>query len=63
LLCSGEIGEADKMKTKGTYPAGTEVWGWTISLEATTDAFKIEMENVTPQGEATWAVRGEYQRE
>ena len=50
------------IKTKGTYAGEGEIWGWTITLNLTGDVLYLEMENVTPNGEAEWAVRGEYLR-
>ncbi len=49
-------------KTKGTYAAGKEVWGWTIEFKTTPDQLTMKMENLTPQGEAEWAVEAVYKR-
>ncbi len=50
------------VKTKGTYAAGKEVWGWTIEFKLTSDKLTMKMENLTPQGEAEWAVEAVYKR-
>ena len=57
---AGTAGEA--IKTKGTYDAGEETWGWTIALSFIGEELRLTMENVTPKGEAEWAVRAMYRR-
>ena len=49
-------------KAKGTYAAGKEVWGWTIEFKMTPDLLTMRMENLTPKGEAEWAVEAIYKR-
>ena len=50
------------VKAKGSYTAGDETWGWTIALCLVADDIQLEMENVTPAGEAEWAVKAIYAR-
>jgi hypothetical protein len=62
LYLKGEDSRTGSVKAKGEY-GSTEVWGWTIELVTTEDSFTVRMENVTPDGEAIWAVEGVYTRE
>lgn len=62
LHLSGHVTDDAKIKTKGTYNAEGQEWGWTIAVEVTASTLSLKMENVTPAGEATWAVDGEYHR-
>ena len=50
------------VRTKGTYAAGKEVWGWTIEFKLSGHQLTMKMENLTPQGEAEWAVEAVYKR-
>lgn len=59
----GKEAEDGSLKVKGSYDGGGEMWGWTISLSEFGGAFTLKMENVTPAGEAEWAVEGIYHRE
>lgn len=63
LHLKGKDSETGSVKAKGEWSAGAEVWGWTIELLAVGDKLTIKMENVTPAGEATWAVEGVYSRD
>lgn len=63
LIANGTTEEDGSIKTKGTYKAGGEEWGWTIALLIEGEKFRIKMENVMPSGEAEWAVDGLYSRE
>ena len=62
LHCTGTVGEGDHIKVRGSYKAGTEVWGWTIALKPEGEHIRLVMENVTPAGEAEWAVDALYTR-
>ena len=62
LHLKGETSQSGSMKARGEYGAGDEVWGWTIELAPTSDSLALKMENVTPDGEATWAVDAVYSR-
>jgi hypothetical protein len=53
---------ANGVQTKGSFDAGGEKWGWTIDLTLEGDRLLMTMNNVTPQGEATWAVKADYRR-
>lgn len=59
----GEEKPAGYFKTKGTYKGDGEEWGWTIALTLADGKLQLKMENVTPKGEATWAVDATYERE
>lgn len=50
------------LKAKGSWDAGGEPWGWTISFSLVKEQFILKMEVVTPAGEAEWAVEGVYTR-
>ncbi len=56
----GEESESGVVKAKGTYEAEKQTWGWTIAFERTSDQLVMTMENVTPKGEAEWAVKATY---
>lgn len=62
LHLTGEESETGSVKAKGTYPAGKETWGWTIAFEYDGSQLSMIMENVTPSGEATWAVKATYKK-
>lgn len=62
LYLKGKL-EGNSIKTKGDWQAEGETWGWTIELVTKDNEFLVKMENITPQGEATWAVEGTYHRE
>lgn len=59
----GEESGTGSMKVRGEFGAGGEVWGWTIELVPTADRLTLRMENVSPAGEAVWAVDAVYTRE
>lgn len=59
----GEVSDSGHIKAKGSYPAGKEVWGWTIAFHHDGDELAVEMENVTPSGEAVWAVKATYTKD
>jgi len=48
--------------TKGAWEAGDQIWGWTVDIGAEGDSLKLTMDNITPDGEVSWAVRSEYRR-
>jgi len=60
---TGEESETGLVKTKGTYPAGKETWGWTIEFQIAGEQLTMKMDNVTPSGEAVWAVKASYKRD
>ncbi len=62
LHAIGEEKPAGYFKTKGTYKGGGEEWGWTIALTVVDGTLLLKMENVTPKGEAAWAVDATYER-
>jgi len=59
----GEESESGSVKAKGAYSAGKETWGWTIAFEHDGDQLTMIMENVTPAGQATWAVKAAYKKD
>jgi hypothetical protein len=63
MYLSGNESEGGVVNVKGTYSAGKEVWGWTISFQLADGQFFMNMENLTPTGEATWAVKAAYSRD
>ena len=56
----GEVAENGTVEAKGTYPAGEEVWGWTIAFSLSGNEFTMDMVNVAPKG-SEWAVKASYQ--
>jgi hypothetical protein len=58
---TGQESDEKSIKTKGTYAAGKEVWGWTIDFALSGDTLMLKMDNVPPQG-AEWAVEAIYRR-
>jgi len=65
LLKSAEFSH-EVIKVTGSYPAGdgTPDWGWRIELSLPSeDQFVLKMFNITPAGEAEWAVEGIYKRD
>ncbi|RYG69893.1 DUF1579 domain-containing protein [bacterium] len=59
----GHESETGAVKAKGAFTAGGETWGWTIAFDLTGDELALTMENLTPSGEAEWAVRATYRRD
>lgn len=59
---AGEL-KGNSIKTKGSWKAEDQVWGWSIELIATEKGFAIKMEVITPEGKADWAVDSAYARE
>lgn len=59
---TGNIESSGDLKAAGSYSGGDELWGWTISFTSQDGQLKLTMENVTPAGEAEWAVEGIYSR-
>jgi hypothetical protein len=48
---------------KGSYQVGDyPEWFWRIAFSREGDTFKMEMFNISPEGEEDWAVRAEYTR-
>lgn len=62
LHLKGEEAPTGSVKCKGEYAAGKKLWGWTIEIVADHDKLMLRMENVTPAGEATWAMEAHYTR-
>ncbi len=55
-------GTASPLKFTGNYSGGDEVWRWRIELTPNDAGIHMEMVNITPDGEETWAVRADYHR-
>lgn len=64
VVCDGTIDDSGFVDVRGTYsaPDNTE-WGWRIELISGSDQFKINMFNVSPDGEEKIAVESGYSRE
>ncbi len=62
LYMKGEEAESGSVRVEGSWPAGDEMWGWTIELVLAEASLVLKMEVVQPNGEATWAVEGTYSR-
>ena len=52
-----------KIHTTGHYGAGGQTWGWDIDFEFVTETLQMTMTNISPKGEAEWAVRATYRKE
>ena len=65
MTCRGEVLEGGDVVTMGSYAAPTGPdWGWSIKLMMVGDSqWQLQMENITPQGEAHLAVQTDYFRE
>lgn len=63
LHLKGGVSETGSVKAKGIYGTEKEPWGWTIELLPSGDSLTVKMDNLTPAGEATWAVEGVYSRQ
>jgi hypothetical protein len=62
MALSGE-GMEGVVTLNGRYAVeGHPDWGWKITIEASESALSLRMDNVTPEGEATWAVEAVYER-
>lgn len=60
--CRGAAGAEGRISVQGTYPAppGPD-WGWRIVIEPREGAgFRLEMWNITPEGEEAIAVEAEF---
>lgn len=57
LLVSHGREDAGGVTLVGSYPAGEQRWGWTTRLVREGEHLVLFMENVTPDGEASPAVR------
>lgn len=58
MLLTGEGADC-----KGTYQVeGYPAWGWRIAFSADVACLKMEMFNISPDGEEEWAVRAVYDR-
>ncbi len=65
MACRGTIDALGNASVKGAYaaPPGPD-WGWQIDIvPASQDAFDMVMYNITPNGEATIAVKTAYARQ
>jgi hypothetical protein len=60
---AGTCDDTGPVKAKGTWSAGGQPWGWTISLEHMGDELLLKMEVITPDGRVEWAVDATYKRE
>ena len=62
MACSGPARNG-AIAVRGSYPAppGPD-WGWRIDLEPASDALRIVMHNVSPDGQEELAVEGHYRR-
>ena len=60
---AGPGGEADSFKTRGTYKAEGQEWGWTVAFSLTKERLTLKMENVPPNVEPQWAVEAIYEPE
>lgn len=54
--------EPQSFKLKGTYDAEGQTWGWSISFSRQGEKLHVDMENISPDGEAEWAVKAEYRQ-
>ena len=63
LHLAGTESDSGSIKTKGSYSAGKETWGWTIALDHTADQLTLTMENVPPTGDPQWAVKAIYKKD
>ncbi|HLK13310.1 MAG TPA: DUF1579 family protein [Fimbriimonadaceae bacterium] len=60
-LAGAQTGDTE-LKTRGSYGAGDEVWGWTVDFALEGEKLTLKMDNVTPDGDADWAVDAVYER-
>ncbi len=63
LHTTGTEDAAGSVKTKGSYAAGKETWGWTINFDMTGKELVMTMDNVHPDGQVDWAVKAVYRRD
>jgi len=63
MVCDGSIDDGGIVDVKGTYaaPDHTE-WEWRIALIPSSDDFRIDMFNISPDGEHKIAVESSYSR-
>jgi len=64
MVCKGNASEDGSVSVQGSYPAppGPD-WGWQITIEPKgSDAFRLLMHNITPEGEKMLAVEAVYSR-
>lgn len=61
MTFAGEVDDAGAVTVKGTYPApeGPD-WGWQITLVSGDGSWRLQMDNITPAGEAFLAVETIY---
>ncbi len=62
LYLKGKEDAKGNIKSKGTYDAEGQTWGWTIAFELAEDTLTMRMENVMPDDKADWAVEAVYKR-
>ena len=63
--CEGGVNENGEVWVRGSYPAppGPD-WGWQITFAGRgADAFRLQMHNITPEGEMFLAVEVAYTRQ
>jgi len=58
----GEEAADGSFLCKGSYTAGGQTWGWTISIAFVGEELRIKMDNVPPDGKPDWAVDSVYRR-
>jgi hypothetical protein len=62
MSLKGTEAEDGPIKVKGSFTADSEVWGWTISFLREGEHLALNMENITPKGDVTWAVKALYSK-
>lgn len=63
VMALAGVGMSGKVELKGEYAVeGHPNWGWSIEFELEGESLTVRMFNVTPEGEAEWAVEGLYSR-
>lgn len=65
MVCRSITGGAAALTLLGSYPAGEGGdWGWRITLDLVEDdRLRIEMHNISPDGDEELAVRADYERD
>lgn len=63
MLCQGQINAAGAIDVRGTYTveSGPD-WGWRIVITPSSNAVRIQMYNVAPEGEEFLGVEASYTR-
>ena len=63
FFATGPEADDGSFLCKGSYKAGDQTWGWTISIAFAKDRLIVKMDNVEPGGKADWAVDSAYKRD